>query len=168
MSVLRGGKPHEIYVAPYTALYLAAGIHVVHVSVYDDLEHHPGMVRAGSVRVVKVIEVTCLDPVNDGVEGSDRVVFRNILVQTLGKKRHLFGIVVFIMYLCRHFIKFYVPKIIKIRDTAKPLLVKVEALFYVLQHNTSRDVSKYERRVLHQSGCLFCVATAYYVTSILV
>ncbi len=65
---------------------LAAGIHVVYISVYDDLVHHPGMVRAGAVCVVKVLEVTCLDPVNDGVEGPDRVVFRNILVQTLRKK----------------------------------------------------------------------------------
>ena len=77
-----------------------AGVDVVHIGIENDLEHHPGMVRAAAAFLIQLPEAFKIKAINQSVNHAHRFVFCNILVNSLRKKHCLVGIVRTKMYLC--------------------------------------------------------------------
>ncbi|VYT50809.1 Uncharacterised protein [Bacteroides vulgatus] len=77
-----------------------AGVDVVHIGIQNDLEHHPGMVRAAPAFLIQLPETFKVQALNQSVNHAHRIVFCNILINSLRKKNGLVGIVRTKMYLC--------------------------------------------------------------------
>lgn len=73
------------------------------------------------------MEITYVKPVYNVGNNADRVIFRNVFINSLRKKDDLFVRVKTIMYLC-HNNYFYGLKVQKLLDIAKPWLGEVRAL----------------------------------------
>ena len=73
-------------VVPECRGYLAAGVQVVHVSIYNGLEHHLGMVGASASFLVELLEIVQFKVVYHAVNQAYRVVSRNIFIYPLRKK----------------------------------------------------------------------------------
>ena len=93
-------QPDKMDVTLKGGLYLTAGIKVVHVAINHGLEHHLRMVWTATALFIKFAEVFQLEVINYRVNHAHRVIVRNVLVKTLGKKNRLFGIVIPKVYLC--------------------------------------------------------------------
>ena len=91
VGLLITSKPDEMDVTQQTLLYLAAGIDVVHVAVDHSLEHHTRMERTPACRLVQFTETCQVQLVNQTVNKTYWVVFRNIFVDSLRKKQNLLG-----------------------------------------------------------------------------
>lgn len=87
-------KPYKVYVSLQGGLYLATRIKVVHLAVDDCLQHHHGVVGTASAFFVQFLEIVEPEIVYDSMNYAHRIVFRDIFVETLRKKNHLFGIVI--------------------------------------------------------------------------
>ena len=83
------GQPYEMNVTLERVLHLAARVDVVHVTVDDDLEHHPRVVGARTVVVVQGVYATHVQAVNNRIDQTDRVVRGNIFVDSFRKKNQL-------------------------------------------------------------------------------
>ena len=83
-----------------------AGVDVVHIGIQDDLEHHPGMVRAAPAFLIQLPETFKVQALNQSVNHPNWIMLCNILVNSWRKKHCLVGIVRTKMYLC-HSIKCY-------------------------------------------------------------
>lgn len=75
-------------------LYLPTRIEIVHIAVNDSLQHHLGMIWTTASFLIQFLEIVEPEIVDDPIYHPDRIVFRNIFIETLRKKYHLFGIVV--------------------------------------------------------------------------
>ena len=100
VRLLITGEPDKMDIPFKGGFYLTTGIKVVHVAIYHGLEHHLRMVWTAATLLIKFVEVLQLKVVNYRVNHAHRVISRNVLVQTLGKKKRLFGIVIPKVYLC--------------------------------------------------------------------
>ena len=94
------GQPYVMDVAVEELFHLAAGVDVVHIGVQDDLEHHPGMVRAAAAFLIQLPETFKVQAFNQGVNHAHRIVLCNILIDSLRKQHCLVGYVRTKMYLC--------------------------------------------------------------------
>ena len=83
------GQPYEMNVTLERVLYLAARVDVVHVTVDDDLEHHPGMVGTRAAVIVQGIYAPHVQAVYNRIDQTDRVVRSNIFVDSFRKKNQL-------------------------------------------------------------------------------
>ena len=83
-----------------------AGVDVVHIGIQNDLEHHPGMVRAAPAFLIQLPETFKVQALNQSVNHPNWIMLCNILVNSWRKKHGLVGIVRTKMYLC-HSIKCY-------------------------------------------------------------
>ena len=83
------GKPDEMHVPLERVLYLAARVDVVHVTVDDDLEHHPRMVGIRAAVIVQGVYAPHVQAVNNRIDQTDRVVSSNIFVNSFRKKNQL-------------------------------------------------------------------------------
>ena len=81
-------------VAPECRGYLAAGVQIVHVSIYNGLEHHLGMVGASTSFLVDLLEIVQFKVVYQAINHAYRIVFCNIFIDPLRAKQYLFGIVI--------------------------------------------------------------------------
>lgn len=86
VRLLVTGQPDKMDVTLEGGRYPAAGIKVVHITIYHSLEHHLRMVRAAPTLLIKLVEVFQLEVVNYRVNHTHGVIFRNVLVKTLGKR----------------------------------------------------------------------------------
>ena len=77
-----------------------AGVDVVHVGIQNDLEHHPGMVRAAPAFLIQLPETFKVQALNQSVNHPNWIMLCNILVNSWRKKHCLVGIVRTKMYLC--------------------------------------------------------------------
>ena len=77
-----------------------AGIDVVHIGIENDLEHHPGMVRAAAAFLIQLPETFKVQALNQSVNHPNWIMLCNILVNSLRKKHCLVGIIRTKMYLC--------------------------------------------------------------------
>ena len=77
-----------------------AGVDVVHIGIQNDLEHHLGVVRAAAAFLIQLAETFKIQALNQGVNHAHRIVFCNILINSLRKKNGLVGNVRTKMYLC--------------------------------------------------------------------
>ena len=102
VRLLITGKPDKMDIPFKGGFYFAAGIKVVHVAIYHGLEHHLRMVWTAPTLLIKFAEVLQFKVVNYRVNHAHKVIFRNVLVKTLGEKKRLFGIVIPKVYLCWH------------------------------------------------------------------
>ena len=68
--------------------------------IQNDLEHHPGVIRAAPAFLIQLSETFKIQALNQGVNHAHRIVFCNILINSLRKKNGLVGIVRTKMYLC--------------------------------------------------------------------
>jgi len=103
---LISGKPDIMDVTVKELFDFPAGVDVVHIGIQNDLEHHPGMVRAAAAFLIQLSETFKVQALNQSVNHAHRFVFCNILVYSWRKKHCLVGIVRTKMYLC-HSIKCY-------------------------------------------------------------
>lgn len=79
-------QPDKMDVTLKGGLYLTAGIKVVHVAINHGLEHHLRMVWTAAALFIKFAEVFQLKVINYRVNHAHRVVSRNVLVKTMGKR----------------------------------------------------------------------------------
>ena len=77
-----------------------AGVDVVHIGIENDLEHHPGMVRAAAAFLIQLPETFKVQALNQSVNHPNWIMLCNILVNSLRKKHCLVGIIRTKMYLC--------------------------------------------------------------------
>ena len=70
-----------------------AGVDVVHIGIQNYLEHHPGVVRAAPAFLIQLSETCKIQALNQGGNRARRIVFCNILINSLRKKNGLVGIV---------------------------------------------------------------------------
>ena len=103
---LISGQPDIMDVTVKELFNFPAGVDVVHIGIQNDLEHHPGVVRAAPAFLIQLSETFKIQALNQGVNHAHRIVFCNILINSWRKKHCLVGIVRTKMYLC-HSIKSY-------------------------------------------------------------
>ena len=77
-----------------------AGVDVVHIGIENDLEHHPGMVRAAAAFLIQLPETFKVQALNQSVNHPNWIMLCNILVNSLRKKHCLVGIIRTKMCLC--------------------------------------------------------------------
>jgi len=99
IRLLISGKPDIMNVTMKEIFYFTAGVDVVHVGIQNDLEHHLGMVRAAAAFLIQFLETFKIQALNQSVNYAHRIVFCNILINSLRKKHCLVGIVRAKMYL---------------------------------------------------------------------
>ena len=86
------GQPHQLDVALRLALQTPAGRDAVQVAVDVDLEQHRRVVRRPprrrriSAGKAQLLQIELFD---EGVDRADRIVFGDVVVQTLGQQRDL-------------------------------------------------------------------------------
>ena len=97
---LISGKPDIMDVTVKELFDFPAGVDVVHIGIQNDLEHHPGVIRAAAAFLIQLSETFKIQALNQGVNHAHRIVFCNILINSLRKKHCLVGIVRTKMYLC--------------------------------------------------------------------
>ena len=97
---LISGQPDIMDVTVKELFNFPAGVDVVHIGIQNDLEHHPGVVRAAPAFLIQLSETFKIQALNQGVNHAHRIVFCNILINSLRKKHCLVGIVRTKMYLC--------------------------------------------------------------------
>ena len=71
-----------------------------HIGIENDLEHHPGMVRAAAAFLIQLPETFKVQALNQSVNHPNWIMLCNILVNSLRKKHCLVGIIRTKMYLC--------------------------------------------------------------------
>ena len=103
---LISGKPDIMDVTVKELFDFPAGVDVVHIGIQNDLEHHPGMVRAAPAFLIQLPETFKVQALNQSVNHPNWIMLCNILVNSWRKKHCLVGIVRTKMYLC-HSIKCY-------------------------------------------------------------
>ena len=96
---LISGKPDIMDVTVKELFDFPAGVDVVHIGIQNDLEHHPGMVRAAAAFLVQFPETFKVQALNQSVNHAHRIVLCNILINSLREKHGLVGIVRAKMYL---------------------------------------------------------------------
>ena len=97
---LISGQPDIMDVTVKELFNFPAGVDVVHIGIQNDLEHHLGVVRAAAAFLIQFSETFKIQALNQGVNHAHRIVFCNILINSLRKKNGLVGIVRTKMYLC--------------------------------------------------------------------
>jgi len=97
---LISGKPDIMDVTMKELFNFTAGVDVVHIGIENDLEHHPGMVRAAAAFLIQLPETFKVQALNQSVNHPNWIMLCNILVNSLRKKHCLVGIIRTKMYLC--------------------------------------------------------------------
>ena len=97
---LISSQPDIMNVTVKKSFDFPARVDVVHVGIQNDLEHHLGVVRAAAAFLIQFSETFKIQALNQGVNHAHRIVFCNILINSLRKKHCLVGIVRTKMYLC--------------------------------------------------------------------
>ena len=97
---LISGQPDIMDVTVKELFNFPAGVDVVHIGIQNDLEHHPGMVRAAPAFLIQLPETFKVQALNQSVNHPNWIMLCNILVNSLRKKHCLVGIIRTKMYLC--------------------------------------------------------------------
>ena len=97
---LISGQPDIMDVTVKKLFNFPAGVDVVHIGIQNDLEHHLGVVRAAAAFLIQLSETFKIQALNQGVNHAHRIIFCNILINSLRKKNGLVGNVRTKMYLC--------------------------------------------------------------------
>ena len=138
-------QPDIMDVALHLTLYLPAGVDIVHVSIKNNLEHHLRMVGTPATFTIQLFELLEVKSLNNGVNNTNWVVFRYIFIG-IQQKKTICCCYCKILYvnLQYTFNLLFVIKLQKLFDMTKPRLVKVRALFYVLQQVMKRGCAYFD------------------------
>jgi len=85
------GKPDIMNVTQEKLLYFTARIDIIHVGVDNYLKHHFRMIRTAAGFFIKFIETFKIESINNCVNYANRVVRRNVFINSLRKKNGLVG-----------------------------------------------------------------------------
>ncbi len=89
VGLLVARQPDVVDVAAERLLNAAARVDVVPVTVDNDLEHHPRVVRAAAALLVQLVESLQIQTVDDRSDQTHRVIRSDILIDSLRKKHQL-------------------------------------------------------------------------------
>ena len=131
-----------------------AGVDVVHIGIQNDLEHHLGVVRAATAFLIQLSETFKIQALNQGVNHVHRIVFCNILINSLRKKNGLVGIVRTKMYLSLiHICALpHLAGCIVVPPDSR--FLELHAVFGLEQQSMDQPLEMYLQHLLHYRCCM--------------